>query len=142
MNIGNVLAKTAGVATLGIIAYDAHHNGKHQSMVTQESYKASSLTDSYLNTMEQESPSIVVSKYKKGLFNVNSDENVTGFFTGIAGYTKGFVKMLAKDVVPLCLALGTFAKPGVISKGSAFGLLGYGIICGIQNSGLTNPKRL
>lgn len=142
MNVGKILAKTAGIAGLTLIGIDAHNAGKMQAMSTQNSIKASSLEDSYVNTMTQDSPSSVVSGYKKFLFRLNTDEVITDFFTGIGGYFKGACSMLIQNVLPLGLALGSFAKKGIIGKGSALGLLAYGLVYGIQNSGFTDSKKL
>jgi hypothetical protein len=141
MNVGKVIAKTAGLAGLAMISYDAHTEGKRQSSVSQYSSKADSLADSYYNTMQQDTPSTIVSKYKKWLFNMNTDETISGFFTGIGGYFKGFFNMAAQNVVPLALSLGTLAKSSLIAKGSALGLLGYALIYGIQNSGFSSEGK-
>src|SRR5574344_495080 len=142
INVGKILARTAGVTGLALIGYDSHNAGKLQAQATQGSIKADSLADSYVNTMGQDTPSTLTTRYKKWLFNINTDETMTDFFTGIAGYFKGVFNMAAQNVIPLALACGTFFKSGIIAKGSAIGLLGYGLLYAIQNAGLTDSKKL
>jgi len=133
MNAGtiNFITKGVGAVGLGLVLYDAHTLGKIESVATRDDTKAKSLVNNYADNLSLDKPSIVKSNVKKGLFNMNLEENLTGFFTGIGGYVKGFSSMLVSHVIPLTLALGTVLAPkelakGWVSKGFGIGLLAYG----------------
>jgi len=54
------------------------------------------------------------------------DENLSGFFTGIGGYVKGFTSMLVTNIVPAALSVGAILTKGLASKLCGAGLLAYG----------------
>lgn len=128
-NFGKYLAKGAGVAALGVIAYDAHTWGKMQSDVYAKSKDANACIDRFNNTQFLSSPSITTAKLKKGVFNLESENNTRHFFNSAIGYFKGFGSMLIHDVLPLGLGLTALFGKGKWSKGSAIGL---GIYAGIK----------
>lgn len=134
MSISNVLAKTAGIIGLGLVAYDSHKVGQHHSITTANNIKANNITNRYLDNVKLDSSSFVENGMQKGIFKYSLDENISTFFTGIGGYFKGFTSMLVSNVIPFGLALGAFLGGGLkgqgiggkISKFSGIGLLAYG----------------
>lgn len=126
ISFSGFLAKTAGVAGLALIAYDAHKAGKYEATRTQKEIKSKGLTDEYLENMKQEKASKIQSDVKDGLFKFWADENVTTFFTHIAGYAAGAGKILLNDIIPLGLATGAILTKGLPSKLFGLGLVGYG----------------
>ena len=64
MNIGNVLAKTAGVIGASVVLVDSHYAGKRESHHHAQEKKASSLTEHYLDELKLDSPSVVKSNIK------------------------------------------------------------------------------
>ncbi|MFA7657852.1 MAG: hypothetical protein WCY19_00290 [Candidatus Gastranaerophilaceae bacterium] len=138
IKIANVLTQTLGAATLGLIAYDSHIAGKIKASAYEKNHKATGLTERYLDDMKLDSPSTVEAGVKKELFKYSLDENLTGFFTNIAGYGKGFASMLVSEVIPFGLAIGTFfGKRGgkqIFSKFCGAGLIAYGGIFLLQEA--------
>lgn len=136
MGVGNILAKTAGGVAIALIGYDAHIAGKIRGSSYEKECKAESLQHHFLADQKQESPSTIRSEMKKGILRYHMDEGFSGFFTGIAGYFKGLTSMLVRNVVPLTLAVGTFAGSkgfwGGVSKCSGVGLAAYGLITAAQ----------
>lgn len=132
MTVGNFLAKTAGVVGLGLVAYDSHIAGKYRCDANAKNHKAKDLAENYLDDLSLSSPSIVREEVKKGIFRYNVDENISGFFHGIAGYVKGFGSMLAHNAIPFALAVGALiptggkAGRGMFSKFCGVGLVAYG----------------
>jgi len=126
MGVTNVLAKTVGVIGLGLAAYDSHRAGEMESRAYTKKLKAGSLTDQFVDDMRLDSPSTIKSGVKRSLFNYNLDENLSGFFTGIGGYVKGFTSMLVTNIVPAALSVGAILTKGLASKLCGAGLLAYG----------------
>ena len=113
-----------------MVAYDCHTAAKIEAYAHEKNTKAEEITSRYLDDQKMESPSVVRQKAKEGLFHYFLDENVSGFFTSIAGYAKGFTSMLVSNVIPFALAAGTLmGKKGtkqIFSKFCGVGLLAYG----------------
>lgn len=132
----NILAKSIGVAGMGLILFDSHNAGKIKSTMYESNRKSEDLTKRYLEDIKMSNPSVVQSEVKKRVFRYYTDEHLTTFFDNIAGYVKGFGSMLIDNVVPLGLALGTFVGSkgirGGISKFCGAGLLAYGGIFLLQ----------
>lgn len=126
MNVSNVVAKTVGVIGLGLIGYDSHCAGKMVASSYTKNTKATSLSERYMDDMKLDSPSTVKAGVKKGLFNFSLDENLSGFFTSIAGYAKGFGTMAVGNFIPVGLSLGAVFTKGLFSKVCGAGLLAYG----------------
>lgn len=126
MGVVNVLAKTAGVIGLGLIGYDSHRAGEIESRAYAKNIKAGALSERFVDDMKLDSPSTVKSEVKKGLFNYGLDENLSGFFTGIGGYLKGFTTMAVSNIVPAALSLGAVLTKGLASRLCGAGLVAYG----------------
>ncbi len=131
MNVSNVLTKTVGVIGLGLVAYDSHAAGKHEAHAHEKEHKATSLAGRYLEDTKLDSNSMVKAQAKEHIFKYFMDENISGFFGAIKGYTKGFSEVLVSNVVPFALAVGTLLtnkknSKNIISKCFGAGLLAYG----------------
>lgn len=130
----NLLFKSLGAATVGLIFYDAHHAGKITAPMNEKRHKADRLEERYLDDMKQSSPSVVEAAVKKKIFQYSLDENITPTYNNLTGYLKGFGSMLVSHMVPLVLALGTLAFGGIRDKGAGgfatkfcgLGLIAYG----------------
>ena len=148
INVVSNLVKVAGVTGLGLVAYDSHNAGKIESSSYQKQIKANGVTDTYLNTLTQDSPSVLQSKIKKKSSNFRLDENISDLFTGVFGYFKGASSMLVSSFIPLALSVGALVKSktaigNVVSKASAAGLLAYGaLFVGRDVLGIGKPKQL
>ena len=144
MNIPKIASQALGVAGLGLVLHDSHTLGKIESAALQRKSGAEMGLTAYENTMMQNSPSVVQMEVKKKLSNTLMDENITEFFSGMSGYTKGFTRMLVDNVIPLGLSLGAvLAKPAWASKAFGAGLLAYGLLFVVREGlGALKPNDL
>lgn len=125
-NIGKYAAKGAGLAALGMVAYDAHYVGKLQSdmYATERDVAASSY---FLNnTLYDSGMSTIGQKVKDGAFAMELDQTWRRFFNLGIGYVKGFTSMLTNHVVPFALGLGALLTKGKTSKICAAATVIYG----------------
>lgn len=126
-SITNFITKSVGVAALGLVLYDSHTAGSLEGPKYAKNHKAENLEEHFLNEQKLDSPSIIQAKVKKSIFRHQVDENLSGFFTSIIGYAKGFGSMMIKNFIPLALATGTIiGGKGIFSKFCGAGLLAYG----------------
>lgn len=145
--IPNILVKTVGVAGLGLVGYDSYIAARIHSEAYSKDAKANLITRAYFDDLALDHPSVIKRNLKKGIFHYTMDENITGFFNGIAGGVKGAVSMLVHNWIPATLAAGTFVGKGIFSKCSAVGLVGYGLMVlaqevfgiGKVNGSITKP---
>lgn len=128
-NFTKYLAKGAGAAALGVVAYDSHIIGKIQSDVYAKSRDADACAERFSNTQYLSTPSNTTSKLKRGVFNFEVENNTRHFINSAIVYFKGFGSMLVNSVVPLGLGLGALFGKGKWAKGSAIGL---GIYAGVK----------
>ena len=127
-NFTKYLAKGAGAAALGIVAYDSHIVGKLQADVYSKSRDANAGMRAFDNTQYLTSPSVTTSSLKKSVFKWEIDNNLRTFVNSAIGYFKGFGTMLVDSVVPFGLGLGALLGKGGWSKGSAIGLGIYAVV--------------
>ena len=100
------------------------------------------MTDAYINTLSQDTSSATKAAIKKKYFGLTADENLSGFFTGIAGYISGCGSMIANNVIPLAMSAGAIIK-NPLSKVCGAGLLAYGgLFIGREVLGIGKPKQL
>ena len=69
-NYGKYLAKTAGAAAVGMVAYDAHVIGKLRADTYSQTSEANRTASFATNTLYLSEPSTIQSKLKKKLFNL------------------------------------------------------------------------
>lgn len=124
--ISGALAKTAGVAGLVAVGYDAHHRAKTSSVMYEQNHKSNTIAKDYMNLMKLDSSSEVKNAVNKRIFNFKMDNNIDSFFGSIKGYCKGFGSMLVDHVLPLGLSLGAVLTKGALSKTFGLGLAVYG----------------
>lgn len=146
-NAPKLIAKGIGLASLGIIGYDAHVVGKLQSEVTAKTADANASADYFNNTMYLDTPSTTKAKLSKAVFNMELEQNWRSFWNSGTGYSKGFGSMIVSNAIPFAFAMGALlAKSTVGSWIGAAGSLMYGMYiftkdvlgCGRHND--LNPK--
>lgn len=126
-NYGKYLAKAAGAAAVGMVAYDAHVLGKLKADVYSQSKEADACSDAFNNTLYQTEPSVLQSKMKKFLFRFELENNLFKLWNSAKGYVSGFLDMMVSGVVPLGLGLAALvSKNKTICKASGIGLLVWG----------------
>ncbi len=126
-NPSKLITGAIGLAGLGVVTYDAHNLGKIQSDLYASEQDAK-WTQYFLNNdMYVSQMSRTEEKIRNWALNVELNRGLRRFFSAPSGYTKGFFTMLVSHVVPLALSVGAIFGKGGVAKGSAAGLVGYGI---------------
>lgn len=145
-NYGKYLAKAAGAAAVGMVAYDAHILGKLRADTYSQSKESDRTATWANNTLYLTEPSTIQTKVKKKIFNLELEDNFFNFFNSAIGYFSGLGEMLVSGVVPLGLGItALLASPknhGKLCKGAGIGLLAYGgfkLVRDILGIGNPNP---
>ena len=119
---GTILAKTAGIAGLGMVAYDAHVIGRLNADVYASERDASATSHYVNNTLYSTNMSSIQDGIKQKALDMQLDQGWRRFFNSGIGYVKGFTSMLTEHVVPFGLGLATLLTKGKASKICAGGL--------------------
>lgn len=136
-----IISKTAGLAGLAMVAYDANHIGKMNADI-YASHRDAVATGHYINnTMYTSNMSKIQDRIKTTALRMQLDQGWRRFFNTGIGYVKGFTSMLTEHVIPLGLSLTALLTKGKVSKFSAIGLGAYAGFEVIRNFfGLGIPK--
>ncbi|MBR1754509.1 hypothetical protein IJ732_06695 [bacterium] len=128
MNISGILAKGAGAAGIGLLAYDAHHEAKEHSQMYSTRKKTDNIESLYYDTLSLSTPSRVKDKAKKAVLDLEMDTNIDTVFYRIGGYVKSLGESVVSKAIPLGLSALALLTKGVVSKASALGLAAYAAV--------------
>ncbi len=138
-----VITKGAGLAALGVVAYDANYLGKVQADLYASTKDAKSTAYYLNNSMYMSNMSKFTEKIKNWSFTTELDQTYKRFFNEGIGYIKGFTAMLVNSVIPLGLGLGALLGGKNVSKGSTIGLAIYAGYKFVKNFfGIGTPNTL
>jgi len=130
---GQAIARAAGIAGLGAVAYDAHHIGNCRADWYAKE-KDVAATDFYLNnTLYSTNMSRIQAGIKETALNMQLNQGWRRFINLGIGYVKGFSSMLVEHVVPFGLSLGALLAKGKAAKVCAGGLGIYAAFEFIRN---------
>ena len=104
MNISGILAKGAGAAGIGLLAYDAHHIAKEHSQMYSTRRKTDNIEALYYDTLSLSEPSVVKDKAKHAVLNLGMDTNIDTVFYRISGYVKSLGDFIVNHAVPIGLS--------------------------------------
>ncbi len=142
-SVSSIITKGAGLATLGIIAYDANYLGKIQSDLYASSQDAKSTAYYLNNSMYLSNMNKFTEKIKDFAFTTELDQTYKRFFNEGIGYVKGFGEMLINRVIPLGLGIGALFAPKTPAKVCTAGLALYWAVKFVKNFfGLGTPNTL
>ena len=123
---GTMIARGTGLATVGMVAYDAHVIGKLNGDTYSISNESKRLMNAANDRMYLTTPSTTMGKIKDRIFDFQMNNSILMPFEAAAGYFGGVLKSCFNDIIPL--GMGVFALVGnkVLAKTSALGLILYG----------------
>lgn len=144
MNIGNLVAKGVGVASLYIVGRDAHSWAKIKSDERMKTKNAEAAAYYLDNAMTLSKPSKFHSDIKNKFLHWELSENIRGHINATRGYLGGFFSSLVSNVIPFGLGLtALLAKSAKVAKGSAIALGAVALYTVIkQGFGLGNAHDL
>ena len=142
-NVSTMVTKGAGLAALGIVAYDANYVGKMKADLYASSRDAKTTAYYLNNSMYMPNMSKFNEKVKNWSFTTELDQTYKRFFNEGIGYVRGFTGMLINSVIPLGLGLGALFGGKTVAKGSTIGLAVYAGYKFVKNFfGIGTPNTL
>lgn len=138
MGFGSFISRTAGIATLGFIGYDAHISAK-SSAVKARNKRLGDRVYTQLNRLSyMNSTSTVHNNLKKNLFQNQLDTNWRENIAGIKGYITGFCSYIFKQIIPVACAVAATAIGSIVG---ATGLAVWGACSMLADRGIGVPRK-
>ena len=106
ISAGKILAKTIGIAAMGMVGYDAYNYGKWQAKTNTKVTTADWLAHVNENSQTLDSNSVIGNKVKTGFNKWFVDHRINASLAGMGGFFSGMVKSLEDNVIPFGLAAG------------------------------------
>lgn len=139
----SLITKGAGLAALGVVAYDANYVGKIKSDLYASTKDAQSTAYYLNNSMYMPNMSKFSEKVKNWSLSWELDQTYKRFFNEGIGYVKGFMGSLVNAVVPLGLGIGALFGGKTVAKASTAGLAVYSVYKFVRNFfGIGTPQTL
>lgn len=125
--MANIVCKTAGVAGISAVLYDAYSVAKVNSQRVSQNEEANRYLKIHTDTRTLSTESYINNAIQKKVtdWRMNSPFNsAAGSFKGFVG---GFVNSLADNIIPAACASVALAAKGTAAKIGAWGLALYGL---------------
>ncbi len=125
--MANIVCKTAGVAGMSALLYDAYSVGKVESKRVSEDMEADHYLKIHANTRTLSNESEVQNAIQKKVANFRMNTPFISAAGSIKGFTKGFFNSLGENIIPAAFASIALAAKGITAKIGAWGLAAYGL---------------
>ncbi len=125
--MANIVCKTAGVAGMSAVLYDAYSLGKANSKRVSEDAEADRFIKIHAETRTLSTESPIKNAMQKRVAKWRADMPFMSTLYSIKGFTGGLLDSLADNIVPAACASIALAAKGTFAKIGAIGLAGYGV---------------
>jgi len=137
MNVTTICSKALGIATAGLVIYDAHKNGLIHGTMNAKQNVSNTVVDAYIHSTKTSKLSTVEANAKKSWFRFVLDNHIKEPFDACCGYIGGVFNSVINDIVPTALAIGAIAGKR-FGKLCGLGLAIYGakyLLCDVMSIG-------
>ena len=123
--IANIVCKTAGVAGISAVLYDAYNVGNRHSHHMSEQVSADYFEKIVDAKRTSSSESDVTNAMQKKIADLRMNNPIIPFFGKIKGFCSGALESMGNNIVPVALSSMAIAGKGFFAKLGAYGLGGY-----------------
>ncbi|MDD3593398.1 MAG: hypothetical protein PHX18_02105 [Candidatus Gastranaerophilales bacterium] len=132
MSAGSFIAKTIGIAALGIAGYDSLSSTHRNAVRDTQAQTINQIEDVYLRNDSMETQSIASHKIRNWAQNWFTDTGIMSVLMGVKNYVTGFFGNITDNAITFGLGfLALFAsksKPGILGKAPIVGKLAAGLL--------------
>ena len=125
--VANIVCKTAGIAGLSAVAYDAYAMAKHHSSAASAEITADTFEKVVAAQRSNSSASHVTGAMQSKVADLRMKNPIVPIFGKIKGFIEGFMSSLADNIIPTGLSALALGAKGKIQKAGGWGLAIYGI---------------
>ena len=122
VNMANIICKTAGVAGMSAVVYDAIAHGQHHSAVASEELSSDVFEKAVAAELTNSNASHVTGAMQKKITDLRMNNPVVPLVGKIKGYTSGILSSLADNIIPITCSAVALAAKGKLQKAGAWGL--------------------
>lgn len=125
--MANIVCKTAGVAGISAVLYDAYSVAKVNSRRVSENDEANRYLKIHADTRTLSTESYINNAIQKKVTDWRMNSPFNSAAGSLKGFVSGFLNSLADNIVPATCASIALATKGTTAKIGAWGLALYGI---------------
>lgn len=125
--MANIVCKTAGIAGMSAVLYDAYSVGKVNSRRVSEDMEADHYLKIHADTRTLTNESEVNKAIQKRVKDFRMNTPFISTIGSVKGFTGGFLDSLGENIIPAACASVALAAKGAAAKIGAWGLAAYGL---------------
>ena len=125
--VANIVCKTAGIAGLSAVVYDAYAMAKHHSSAASADITADTFEKVVAAQRSNSSASHVTGAIQNKVADLRMKNPIVPIFGKIKGFIEGFMSSLADNIIPTCLSALALGAKGKTQKAGGWGLAIFGI---------------
>ena len=125
--IANIICKTAGIAGLSAVSYDAYSVAKHHSNAASAEISADIFEKAVAAQRSNSTGSYLTGAIQSKVADFRMKNPIVPLFGKIKGFTEGFISALADNIILTTLSAIAIGTKGKIQKAGGWGLAIYGI---------------
>ncbi len=126
VSVANIVCKTAGVAGLSLVTYDAYAMAKHHAEVGSSEASADLFMKTVASERTNSSASYVSSAMQNKIADLRTSNPIIPIFGKVKGFVSGFLGTLGDNILPIVFSSLALASKGFTQKAGAWGLGIYG----------------
>ena len=125
--IANIVCKTAGIAGISAVVYDAYAMAKHHSNAAAAETSADIFEKAVAAERSNSSASYITGAMQNKVADFRMKNPIVPIFGKIKGFAEGFMTSLGDNIIPVIFSSIALATKGAMQKTGAWGLAIYGI---------------
>ena len=127
VNIANIVCKTAGIAGLTAVTYDALAMAKHHSAASAAELSADTFESAIAAQRSNSSASHLTGAMQNKVAEFRMKNPIVPIFGKIKGYIQGFLSSLGDNIIPVTFSAVALGTKGKLQKAGAWGLGIFGV---------------
>ena len=124
--VANIVCKTAGIAGISAVTYDAFAMAKHHADAATTGVSADVFEKAIAAERSNSTASALTGTMQKKVADLRMKNPIVPIFGKIKGFLEGFLSSLGDNIIPTTLSAVAMASKGAIQKAGAWGLAIYG----------------
>ncbi len=126
VKIANIVCKTAGLAGLSAVTYDAYAMGKHHSSAVESEISADIFEKTIAAERSNSNASHVSNAIQGKIADMRMKNPIVPLLGKVKGFVQGFVGTFGDNLIPITLSSIALAAKGRLQKAGAWALGIYG----------------
>lgn len=127
VNVANIVCKTAGIAGLSAVTYDAFAMAKHHADAGTAEISADVFEKAIAAERSNSSASHLIGAMQKKVADLRMKNPIVPIIGKFKGFAEGFISSLGDNIIPITLSAIALAAKNSLQKAGAWGLAIFGV---------------